>query len=200
MSARCAALAILLMAGMGVGAAAEPLDCGAMPITLRSVQDAACSIVTRFDYDAFHVNQHYKRFSVPSAVMPGVDSRGVIHELTARGPNGETLYAARARARDSTHIRFMDDLEEWAAAGWLPWRRAEDRDWSATRTVTTAAGNWYYARFSLGAERCVVVQRYQTLHENGFRYAVIAAACRAGAAYGEAEARSLIDSVRLSPD
>ena len=196
MSARWTLAVFILMAAMGVAVRAEPVDCATMPLSIHGVEDAACSIETRFDFDAFHVNQHYKEFSVPPTVVPGLDARGVIYEL--RGQGGGMIYAALARADNWTHIRFMDDLEAWAASGWLPWRRGEDSDWSATGAITTAAGKWYYARFSLGDRRCLVVQRYQTLHENGFRYAVIAATCRAGATYGAAGAARLADSLLVT--
>lgn len=196
MSARGGLAAYMLMVAMG-SAAAEPADCAGIPISIREIEDATCTVETRFDFDAFHVNRHYKRFSVPPAVIPGLDARGVIHELRGSGPDGGTLYAALARADNRTHIRFMNDLETWAASGWLPWRRDDDGDWSATGTFRTAAGKWYYARFTWRGQRCLVIQRYETLYENGFRFAVIAAACRAGARYGEAEAVRLADAVQL---
>lgn len=198
MSARWALAAFMLMAAMGVGARAEPVDCAAMPFSVNGVEDAACSIETRFDFDAFQVNQHYKRFSVPPSAVAGVDARGVIHELRGTGPDGGTLYAALARAGDATHIRFMDDLERWAASGWLPWRRGGDSDWSATGTVRTAGGEWYYARFSWRGRRCLVIQRFEILHGNGFRFAVIAATCRAGATFGEADAARLASSLLIN--
>lgn len=198
MSARRTLAAIILLAAMAVAVRAEPVDCATMPLSVHGVEDVACSILTRFDFDAFHVNQHYKEFSVPPSVVPGLDARGVIYELRGQGSAGGMIYAALARADNGTHIRFMDDLEAWAASGWLPWRRGEDSDWSATGTVRTAAGKWYYARFSLGDRRCLVVQRYQTLHENGFRYAVMAATCRAGATYGAAGAARLADSLLVT--
>lgn len=195
MSARWA-LAAYMMLMMGItGAAAEPADCEGFRLSLAGVHDPTCTIETRFDFDAFHVNQHYKRFSVPPAVIPGLDARGVIHEVLGSGPDGGTLYAALARADNWTHIRFMNDLETWAASGWLPWRRDDDGDWSATSTIRTAAGKWYYARFTWRGRRCLVIQRYETLYENGFRFAVIAATCRAGARYGEAEAARLASSL-----
>ena len=181
---------------MGTGDAA-PLDCAAMPISLSGAENSQCSVTTRFDFDAFHINQHYKRFSVPPAIIPGLDARGVIHEIRGRSADGADLYAALARATPATHVRFMNDLKAWAAAGWLPWRSGADSDWSATATITLATGKWYFGRFSLGDMRCLVVQRYQTLHENGFLYAIIAATCRAEATYGMAEAARLAASVRI---
>ena len=191
-------LIAIVMVMLGTAAAAEPADCGGFPISLRGIEAAACSIETRFDFNAFYVNVHDKRFSVPPAVIPGVDARGEIHELRGRGPRGETLYGALARSHRSTHIRFMNDLERWAAVGWLPWRRGGDSDWSATGTVTSDAGKWYFARFSWRGQRCLVIQRYQALHENGYRYAVIAATCRIGATYGETEAARLADAVIIT--
>ena len=190
--------AFMFMAAMGMGVRAEPLDCATMPLSVDGVEDAACSVARRFDFDAFHVNQHYKEISVPPSVIPGQDARGVIYELRRQGPAGGMIYAALARADNWTHIRFMNDLEAWAASGWLPWRRGEDSDWSATGTITTAAGKWYFARFSWRGQRCLLIQRYQTLHENGFRFAVIAATCRAGATYGEAGAARLADSLLVT--
>ena len=192
-----AALVFMFIAALGVAVSAEPLDCATMPLSVHGVEDAACSIETRFDFDSFHVNQHYKEFSVPTSVVPGLDARGVIYELRGQGSAGGMIYAALARADNWTHIRFFDDLEAWAASGWLPWRRGEDSDWSATSTIRTAAGKWYFARFSWRGQRCLVIQRYQTLHENGFRFAVIATTCRAGASYGEAGAARLAASVRI---
>ena len=197
MSARWTLAAFMLLAGMGVGAAAEPIDCAGMPVALREVEDASCSIETRFDFDAFHANSHDKRFSSPPSIIPGVDARGVIHELRGFGPDGETLYAALARADDRTHIRFMIDLERWASSGWLPWRRGADRDWSTTRVLQTADSKWYYARFSWEERRCLVILSYHALHENSFRFAVIAATCRTGVTYGEAEAKRLAASVLI---
>ena len=185
--------ALLLLTVRGLSA--EPIDCAAMPVSLQGVEDAACSLETRFEYDAFLANQHYKRFSAHPSVIPGGDARGVIYELRGAGPDGAALYAALARADDKTHIRFVIVLEAWAASGWLPWRRGADRDWSATGVVRTAAGKWYYADFSWQDQRCLVIQRFHALHENGFRFAVIATTCSTGATYGEAEAARLANAV-----
>ena len=58
MSARRTLAAIILLAAMAVAVRAEPVDCATMPLSVHGVEDAACSILTRFDYDAFTVNQH----------------------------------------------------------------------------------------------------------------------------------------------